>query len=121
MAAAPENVMFILGLMTAAVGFIGIVLVLSAVLGPKRPTPEKAEPYECGMPQAGASWAPVNLRFSTVALLFVLFDAETVLLFAVGSRLRGSVAGLIEAAAFAGLLAFGLFYAWRKGALAWRS
>lgn len=116
-----ENVLFVLGLLTSTVGFILLVLLLNALLAPKRPSAEKAEPYECGMPQQGTPWAPVNIRFSTIALLFVLFDAETVLLFAIAPRLRGSLLGLAEAGAFAAFLAFGLFYAWRKGALQWRS
>ncbi|MBE0475720.1 MAG: NADH-quinone oxidoreductase subunit A [Coriobacteriia bacterium] len=119
-AAAPQDVMLVLGLAFAAVAFILVVLGLNAVLAPRRPTPEKVEPYECGMPQAGGPWGPVNVRFSTIALLFVLFDAEAILLFAVAPRLRGSAVGLLEVGAFAALLAFGLFYAWRKGALQWR-
>jgi NADH:ubiquinone oxidoreductase subunit 3 (subunit A) len=71
------------------------------------------------MEPAGVAWAGVNVRFSTIALLFVLFDAEAVLLFAVATRLRGSLAGLIEVGVFTLFLAFGLVYAWRKGALEW--
>ena len=72
------------------------------------------------MEPAGAPWAPVRMRFATIALLFVLFDAEAVLLFAVASRLRGSWLAAVEVGAFVGFLALGLVYAWRKGALEWR-
>ena len=92
-----------------------------AILSPRNPNPEKVEPYECGMEQAGQPWVPVRLRFAAIAMIFVLFDAESVLLFAVVSRLRGSFAAAVEVAVFAGMLAFGLWYAWRKGALEWRS
>jgi NADH:ubiquinone oxidoreductase subunit 3 (subunit A) len=61
------------------------------------------------------------LRFSTIAAIFVLFDAEAVLLFAVAGGLRGHATALIEVAAFVAFLALGLAYAWRKGALEWRS
>ena len=114
-----QNLMFVLGLLTSTLGFIGIVIGLGAVLAPKRSSAAKSAPYECGMEQAGRPHAVFNARFSTVALLFVLFDAESILLYAVATRLRGSVIGLIEAGAFTALLAFGLFYAWRKGALQW--
>ena len=114
-----QNLMFVLGLLTATLGFIGMVIGLGGVLAPKRPSRQKNLPYECGMEQAGQPHAAFNVRFSTIALLFVLFDAESILLFAVATRLHGSLAGLIEAAAFTAFLAFGLFYAWKKGALQW--
>lgn len=114
-------VLFVLGLGVAAVGFILVVFLANALLSPRRPTPQKLLPYECGMEPAGRAWNPVNLRFATIALLFVLFDAETALLFAVAPTLRGSLAALGEALAFAAFLGFGLAYAWRKGALKWPS
>lgn len=114
-----QNVMFVIGLVTAALGFIGLVLGLGAVLAPRWPSQVKNEPYESGMPQAGKPWAPFNARFSTIALLFVLFDAESILLFSIATRLRGSLIGLVEAGAFAAFLAYGLFYSWKKGALTW--
>lgn len=119
--ASGQGVLLVVGLVLAGAGFIGVVFLANALLSPRRPTPEKLEPYECGMPQAGAPWAPYNIRFSTIALLFVLFDAEAALLFAVASGLRGSVIGVAEVGAFVAFLAFGLAYAWRKGALKWPS
>lgn len=116
-----EGVLFVLGLGASAVTFILLVFGANALLSPRRPTAQKCAPYECGMEQAGRPWAPVNIRFATIALLFVLFDAETALLFAVGPSLRGSLTALVETLAFTGFLAFGLLYAWRKGALKWPS
>jgi NADH-quinone oxidoreductase subunit A len=113
-------VLFVVGLAAAAVGFVLIVFLANRLLAPRNPEPAKGEPYECGMEPAGSPWRRVNIRYATVALLFVLFDAEAVLLFAVASRLRGSFGGLLEAAAFAALLAAGLAYAWRAGALEWK-
>ena len=72
------------------------------------------------MPQAGQPWASVRPRYAATALLLVIFDAEAALLFAVAPALRGSTAGAIAAGAFAALVALGLLYAWRKGALEWR-
>lgn len=119
--ASTQGVLFVLGLAAGAAGFIGIVFLANALLSPRRPTAEKTLPYECGMEPAGPAWAPVRLRFSTVAMLFVLFDAEAALLFAVAPALRGNPAALIEVAIFVLFLALGLAVAWRKGALAWRS
>ncbi|MEN6430231.1 MAG: NADH-quinone oxidoreductase subunit A [Coriobacteriales bacterium] len=119
--AAHESVLFAMGLALGPVLFLLLLLGAQAVFAHRRPTDLKGTAFECGMPQAGSPWVPVNVRFSTVALLFVLFDAETVLLFGVAPAVRGSLTGLVEVAAFAAFLAFGLVYTWRKGALAWRS
>ena len=63
-----------------------------------------------------------RLRFSTIAMLFVLFDAEAVLLFAVASALRGNPLAAARGRRLRrSSSAFGLVYAWRKGALEWRS
>ena len=116
-----QGILFVLGLATAATAFILVVFLANTVLSPRNPSSEKGEPFECGMEQAGEPWAAPRLRFSTIAALFVLFDAEGVLLFAVASRVRGNLVGAVELLAFVAFLAFGLVYAWRKGALEWRS
>jgi NADH-quinone oxidoreductase subunit A len=115
-----QGMLFVLGLVVAATAFILVVFVANSLLSPKSPNAEKNTPFECGMDPAGEPWAAPRLRFSTIAALFVLFDAEAVLLFAVASGLHQTLA-LAEVAAFAVFLALGLFYAWRKGALEWRS
>jgi NADH-quinone oxidoreductase subunit A len=117
--ASTQSVLFVLGFVVAAVAFITLVFAANALLSPRKPTTEKNLPYECGMEQAGTPWAPVRMRFSTLAVLFVIFDAEAVLLYAVATRVKGSVAGLIEVGLFVAFLAVGLVYAWRKGALEW--
>ncbi len=116
-----SSALFLAGFAIAAVAFIWVVFLANKILSPRAPTALKLEPYECGMPQAGPAWAPIRVRFSTIAVLFIIFDAESALLFAVAPGLRGSVAGMLEVGAFVALLAVGLFYAWRKGALEWRS
>ena len=116
-----QGMLFILGLATAATAFILVVFVANALLSPRAPSSAKDSPFECGMEQAGEPWAAPRLRFSTIAALFVLFDAEAVLLFAVASGLRGHATALIEVGAFVAFLTIGLAYAWRKGALEWRS
>jgi NADH-quinone oxidoreductase subunit A len=116
-----QGLLFVLGLATAATGFILVVFLANALLSPKNPNPGKGAPFECGMEQEGEAWSPPRLHFSTVAMLFVLFDAEAALLFAVAVGLRGNPIAAAEIGAFVAFLAFGLVYAWRKGALEWHS
>ena len=116
-----QGILFVLGLATAATAFILAVFLANALLSPHDPGPAKDSPFECGIEQAGEPWVAPRLRFSTIATIFVLFDAEAVLLFAVASGLRGHLMALVEVAAFVAFLALGLAYAWRKGALEWRS
>lgn len=115
-----QSVLFVLGLAAAAAGFILIVFLANAVLSPREPHASKNAPYECGMEQAGPPWAPTRLRFGTIAMLFVLFDAESVLLFSVASGLKGSPVAFLQIFGFVAFLAVGLAYAWKKGALEWR-
>jgi len=115
-----QSLWFVLGLVTSGVAFIGLVFGLNKLLSPRNPTAEKVEPYECGMEPAGSPRAAVRLRFATVAIIFVLFDAEAALLFAIAPGLRGNPIALLEVLAFIGFLALGLAYAWKKGALEWR-
>lgn len=120
-AASTQGVLFVLGLAIAAGAFIGIVLVVNTLIAPKKPNDIKGSAFECGMVQAGDPHIAARLRFSTIAMLFVLFDAEAALLFGVVSVLKGNLAGIAEVGAYVLFLAFGLAYAWRKGALEWRA
>jgi len=118
--ASAQGLLFTIGAAVAAAAFIGIVFVANALLSPRRPNSSKGAPFECGLEPAGQPWSAQRMRFATVAMLLVLFDAEAVLLFAVATRLRGSVVALVEVGIFVMFLAGGLFYAWKKGALEWR-
>jgi NADH-quinone oxidoreductase subunit A len=118
--ASAQGLLFVIGVAISVIAFIGIVFVANMLLSPRRPSTPKELPFECGMEPAGRPWAAQRMRFATIAMLLVLFDAEAVLLFAVASRLRGSLVGVIEVGAFVIFLAIGLVYAWRKGALEWR-
>jgi NADH-quinone oxidoreductase subunit A len=117
---AAQAVLFVIGAVAAATGFIAVVFFVNRLIAPSNPSPEKELPFECGMEQAGEPWSPPRLRFAAIAMLFVLFDAEAVLLFAVASKLHGSVTALVAVGVFVLFLGFGLAYAWRKGALEWR-
>ena len=119
--ASTQALLFVLGAAVAAVSFVGLVFGANALLSPRKPNAAKLEPYECGMEQAGDPHVRFPLRFASIAVIFVIFDVESVLLFSVASRIRGDLSGGLALLAFSVLLAFGLFYAWRTGALKWRS
>lgn len=116
---APQAVLAFIGVVLSAAAFVGVVFLANALIAPKRPGGMKEDPFECGIEPAGQAWSPPRLRFAAIAMLFVLFDAEAVLLFAVVSRLKGSPVALLEVGAFVAFLGFGLAYAWKKGALEW--
>ena len=102
----------------------GAMIGLSMLFGPRRPAPGKASPYECGMPIFGSARQKFSVRFYLVAILFVLFDIETVFLipWAVTSRdLLPSLGFFIvaEMLVFVGILILGFVYAWRRGGLDW--
>lgn len=103
-----------------AVTLVGLMLSLSAVLRPSRPTPQKGLTYESGVDPTGNMWSQTNVRYYVFALLFVLFDVEAVFIFPWATRLEiYDVFGLVEMGIFIGILALGLAYAWRKGMLKW--
>ena len=89
---------------------------------PSKPDPVKSEIYECGMETIGGRWVQFNFRYYLYALLFLLFDVTAVFIYPWAIRLKtlGAYA-LLELLAFVGILTLGWAYAWRKGALEWRS
>ena len=103
------------------VGLVAVALLLAKLMSPRSFSPQKGEPYECGIPTRGESMAQFKVGYYLYAILFLMFDVETVFLFpwAVKVRELGS-AGLISIAVFFSILVLGLVYAWRKGALEWK-
>ncbi|MBI4208601.1 MAG: NADH-quinone oxidoreductase subunit A [Deltaproteobacteria bacterium] len=99
---------------------VSAMIALAAFLGPKKITPVKLDPFECGMPPSGLSREPFSVKFYIVGLLFILFDIELVFLFpwAVLFKSLGWY-GFAEMAVFLGVLVLGLIYVWKKGALEW--
>jgi NADH-quinone oxidoreductase subunit A len=95
-------------------------IVLTWILGPRRPNPIKNSAYECGVETVGQTWVQFKAQYYIFALAFVVFDAETVFLFPFAAAFnRVGVWAAVEAALFILILAAGLLYAWRKGALEW--
>jgi NADH-quinone oxidoreductase subunit A len=102
------------------VGLGAGILTVSRLLGPRRPVPEKLDPYECGVPVITSPRQRLSVHFYLVAILFILFDIETVFLIPWAVLYRDlKVAGLIEMGIFLGVVGFGLVYVWRRGALEW--
>ena len=103
-----------------AVLFTVIALVLGALLRPRKPNSVKLSSYECGVESEGSSWVQYFPGFYIYALVFVVFEVETVFLYpwAVAYGKLGIFA-FLEMLVFVGLLVLGLAYAWRKGALKW--
>ncbi len=111
----PIAVMFILVL-----GFAGFSLIASGLLAPKDPTPEKLEPYECGIVPLQEPVQRFPVKFYLVAMLFVIFDIEIVFLFAWASRFEQlGWFGVAAVGIFTVLLVETLVYVWKRGALDW--
>lgn len=102
---------------------IGIAgLAVSSLLGPRRTwTKAKYEPYECGVDQIQNPHRPFAIKFYVFALLFILFDIETVFLlpFAAGFQNLVGTGALWTVLVFSGILGLGLAYILRSGALKW--
>lgn len=99
-----------------------VALTLGRFLRPNKPTDEKQTTYESGNEPVGESHVRFNIRYYLFALMFVIFDVETVFLYpwAVAYDFLGLFA-LIEMLIFVALLAVGLLYAWKKKVLQWSS
>src|SRR5207247_4653705 len=99
-------------------GFALISVLLSSVVGPKKPTPEKLAPYECGMPPVGDARERQSVKFYLVAMIFLLFDIEVAFLYPWAMALRDlGWPGFVQVVLFTLLLLAGYVYVWRKGAL----
>jgi len=110
----------ILILVVLAAAFAVGSIVASAILGPRRPDPEKLSPYECGMEPVGTARERFSVKFYLVAMLFIIFDMEIVFLYpwaVVFQQLR--LFGLVAMGSFLLVLLVGYFYVWKKGGLEW--
>jgi NADH:ubiquinone oxidoreductase subunit 3 (subunit A) len=103
------------------VAFVIVTLALSRLLQPRKPEKVKGEIYECGVRPVGPSWVQFKIGYYVYALLFVLFDIETAFLYPWAVALNSlPVFVLGEMVIFLVILALGLAYAWKEGALTWR-
>ena len=112
----------ILIMIALGAGFALISVLLSSVLGPHKPTPEKLAPYECGMPAVGDARERQSVKFYLVAMIFLLFDIEVAFLYPWAVALRDlGWPGFVQIVTFFLILSVGFVYVWRKGVLDWGS
>ncbi|MQS09895.1 NADH-quinone oxidoreductase subunit A [Streptomyces sp. IF17] len=110
--------------LVAVVGVLFVVVAFTAgrLLRPDLPTAGKLLPYECGVDPVGEGWAHTQVRYYLYAFLYVIFAVDAIFLFpwaAIFADPGFGAVTLVEMFLFLGLLGLGLFYAWRKGVLAW--
>lgn len=115
-----ESYLPILVLIAIALAFALGSVVMSRLVGQKKPSTVKLAPYECGMPPVGSARERFSVKFYMIAMLFILFDIEAVFLYpwAVVFKRLG-LFGFIEMGVFIVILLVGYVYVWKKGALEW--
>jgi NADH-quinone oxidoreductase subunit A len=112
--------LYVAAFLAAGAVLVVLILAFEFLINPRHPNRTKLSTYECGIVPVGDSWHPFAVRYYVFALLFLIFDVEAIFLFpwALEFRVLGT-AGFVEVLVFLGVLAVGLVYAWKKGALDW--
>jgi len=101
------------------------MVLLSWIIGQRKPTRAKLAPYECGMAPIGDARERFSVKFYLVAMLFILFDVEAVFLYPWAiilkdlKRMGQGVFGISEMFVYIGIVLVGFFYIWKKGVLDW--
>ena len=104
-----------------AIALVAVALGIANAVSPRSFNPQKGEAYECGIPTRGKSWMQFKVGYYLFAILFLMFDVETVFLFPWAAVVQDlGVRGLVGILFFLLILVLGLAYAWRKGALEWK-
>ena len=112
----PAIIFLVLG---GAVG--GAFAALNSYIGPRRETPHKQDPYECGLPSEVKRGMRFGISFYLIAMLFILFDIEVIFLYPIAVQLRAfGTFATVEMIVFVVLLTIALVYVWRRGALEWK-
>ncbi len=112
--------LFVVVLITAIV-LVAVALGLARLISPRSFNRQKGEAYECGIPTRGRSWMQFKVGYYLFAILFLMFDVETVFLFPWAVTVQDTgIDGLINILFFMLILILGLAYAWKKGALEWK-
>ena len=110
----------ILVFLAVCVAFGAGVQGLNVLVGPRKPTAEKELPYECGIVPVESARRRFSISFYVTAMLFIIFDVESVFLFPWATVVRDlKIFGLVEVGIFIFTLLAALVYVWRKGALSW--
>lgn len=104
-----------------AIALVAMALGIARTISPRSYNPQKGEAYECGIPTRGRSWMQFRVGYYLFAILFLLFDVETVFLFPWAAIVQDlGLYGLVSICFFLLILVLGLAYAWKKGALEWK-
>lgn len=104
-----------------AIALVTVALGIARAISPRSYNPQKGEAYECGIPTRGQSWMQFKVGYYLFAILFLMFDVETVFLFPWAAVVQDlGVYGLVSIFFFIVVLILGLAYAWKKGALEWK-
>ena len=104
-----------------AIALVAVALGIARAISPRSYNPQKGEAYECGIPTRGQSWMQFKVGYYLFAILFLMFDVETVFLFPWAAVVLDlGVYGLVSIFFFIVVLILGLAYAWKKGALEWK-
>ncbi|MBA2286987.1 MAG: NADH-quinone oxidoreductase subunit A [Ktedonobacteraceae bacterium] len=107
-------------MVTLAVLFGLLVMVVTAVLGPRKPSAEKLAPYECGIQEIAPPKRRFPVKYLLTGMLFIAFDIEIVSFYPLAVLLHElKLLGLIQLLIFLVILAVGYIYVWRKGAFTW--
>jgi NADH-quinone oxidoreductase subunit A len=115
-----NNYIFVGLLLVLAVVFAALPLLVERVIAPRKRTLAKGDAYECGVKTYGETWIRFRIQYYIYALMFVVFDIETVFLFPWAASYAGlGRFALVEMFVFLLMLLVGLIYAWAKGVLRW--
>ncbi len=112
---------FLVTVVITAVVLVIAGLLVAKLIAPRSYNKQKGEAYECGLPTHGHTWVQFRAGYYLLAILFLMFDIETVFLFPWASVVgEVGVYGLVSVIFFLVVLILGLAYAWKKGALEWK-
>jgi NADH:ubiquinone oxidoreductase subunit 3 (subunit A) len=115
-----DSWLFVGILIVIAIGFPAMPIIVAWVIGPKKPNAIKAETYECGMETVGETWVQFKVQYYIYALVFLIFDVETVFLFPWAVAFNQlPLFAVVEGIIFILILVGGLVYAWNRGILEW--
>ncbi|MBO8474980.1 MAG: NADH-quinone oxidoreductase subunit A [Bacteroidetes bacterium] len=116
-----NNFVLLVVVIIIAILIVAAAIGIAKLIAPRSYNPQKGEAYECGIPTRGKSWMQFKVRYYLFAILFLMFDVETVFLFAWAVVVQDlGIYGLLSVLFFLLILVLGLAYAWRKGALEWK-
>lgn len=116
----PSGYLPILIFLAVAIAFPVVTIMAAKLIRPSNPFQQKLEAYECGIQAASDARQRYTVRFYIIAILFVIFDVETIFLFpwAIQYKVLG-LFGFLEMAVFLAILIVGYIWIFRKGALEW--